>query len=206
MGNQYNKKDYVGQRYGTLIVVKDTGEKQVSPSGHTKCIWLLRCDCGNEVTKTTQSLCNWAVSENKRSGAHCGCKIKRGSDSIAYEIWRAEYSDGDISFDQFIKLSQQNCFHCGSKVHDSGRIKIRTSKLRVNGTRTTKNTPTISSFQYHGLDRIDNHIGHMINNILPCCWPCNNLRGGRSLSAFLDHINKIIDNYSKKHEEESSSS
>src|SRR5438552_11130652 len=28
-----------------------------------------------------------------------------------------------------------------------------------------------------GLDRIDNHLGYMLGNVVPCCWYCNRERG-----------------------------
>lgn len=200
MGIRYNEKDYTGQRYGMLVAIRFTGKTASSPSGATKRIWLLRCDCGKEVEKTTQSLCNWqSKPEHKRDSAHCGCKNKHGAYSIAYEIYRAEYSDGDISFEKFLELSQQDCFHCGSKVCESGSNKVRRAIKVVDGKRTTTDN-VACSFQYHGLDRIDNTKGHTLDNVVPCCWSCNNLRGSRELSKFMEHLNKIVKNYKNKHE------
>lgn len=201
MGIQYNQKDYTGTRYGMLVAIKFTGRTTVSPSGSTKRIWLLQCDCGNEVEKSTQSLCNWQrLSEDKRKNVHCGCKNKHGSDSIAYEIYQAEYSDGDISFEKFFDLSQQECFHCGSKVQDSGSNKLRRQVKLINGKKIK--TDTIAcNFQYHGLDRINNDKGHTLDNIVPCCWACNKFRGNRKFFEFIEHINKIANNYKRKNEE-----
>lgn len=28
-----------------------------------------------------------------------------------------------------------------------------------------------------GCDRLDNNKGHTMNNVVPCCWKCNNIRG-----------------------------
>jgi hypothetical protein len=184
MGERYNIKDYSGQRYGKLLVICDTGEKQYSPSGCSKRIWLLKCDCGNKIKITTQSLVNWNNKTNKEN-INCGCHKKQGVESIAKEIWKSEYSDGDISFNQFLWLSQQNCFHCNSNVQNSGSIKIRKSKKKLNN----------KSFKYHGLDRIDNEKGHFLSNVVPCCAPCNFLRGKRNLFSFLNHIFKIVNNY-----------
>lgn len=198
MGKRYNEKDYTGKRYGMLVAIRFTGKTTTAPSGSTKRIWLLRCDCGKEVEKTTQSLCNWQrLPEHKRGNAHCGCQSKHGVDSIAYEIYQMEYSDGDISFEKFLELSRQECFHCGSKVQDSGSNKLRRVIKLVNGKRTT--TDNIAcSFQYHGLDCIDNSKCHTLDNVVPCCWSCNNLRGSREISAFLEQINKIVNNYNQR--------
>jgi 5-methylcytosine-specific restriction endonuclease McrA len=159
----------------------------------------LRCDCGREIKRTTQSLCNWArLAPDKRMRAHCGCKNKHGAESIALEIFESEYSDGDISFEKFIELSQQSCFHCGCTVDETGRTKTRRSSKRSNGKRSIKDSQVISEFKYHGLDRIDNNKGHTLDNVVPCCWECNKLRGSRDLSSFLQHITKIVENNKKK--------
>jgi len=198
MGVIFNQKDYTGKRYGMLVVVRFTGKTTISPSGATKRIWLLRCDCGKEVEKTVQSLCNWQrLPDDKRKNANCGCQNKHGTDSVAYEIYQSEYSDGDISFDKFLELSQQDCYHCGGKVQDTGSNKVRRVTKLIDGKRTVTEE-VACSFQYHGLDRIDNNKGHYLNNTVPCCAPCNYLRGDRDLPAFLEHITKIVDNHRKK--------
>lgn len=197
MGERFNRKNFVGQRYGKLVVICDTGERQTSSSGSSKIIWLLQCDCGNEIKRTTQSLCNWDKNFN-RDKAHCGCLTKTGSISIAYEIYRAEYSDGDISFESFLKLSQEDCHHCGSKVQNSGSIKVRRPQIVIDGKRFNKENATPTAFQYHGLDRIDNDKGHTMDNIVTCCAPCNYLRGSRNYNDFIDHVIRISNNHNSR--------
>lgn len=198
--SQYNEKNYAGQRYGMLVALHYTGERAVSPSGKTKRIWLLRCDCGKEIKRTVQSLCNWSrLSEDKRSNAHCGCKNKYGDESVAYEVYKMSYDDGDITFDNFVELSQQDCFHCGSNVKISGMTQKRFADKRHNG-KKIKTDIINASFQYHGLDRIDNNRGHTLDNVVPCCWSCNNLRGNRNINDFLNHISRIVENYNKRNE------
>lgn len=43
----YNKKDYIGQRFGKLVVVADTTPK-MQPSGQTKRQVICDCDCGTK--------------------------------------------------------------------------------------------------------------------------------------------------------------
>lgn len=46
-----------------------------------------------------------------------------------------------------------------------------------------------------GLDRIDSDKGYVIDNVVPCCWFCNQSKGTRTQDEFLNKISKIY----KKH-------
>jgi hypothetical protein len=53
-----------------------------------------------------------------------------------------------VTFEQFCELREKPCFYCGGSLPEYG----------------------------HGLDRIDNDRGYEMDNILPCCFPCNKHR------------------------------
>lgn len=62
----HNKKDYVGQRFGRLVVVADT-EPKIQPSGQTKRQVICDCDCGTKgVVVRLECLKNGST-------ASCGC-------------------------------------------------------------------------------------------------------------------------------------
>lgn len=46
-----------------------------------------------------------------------------------------------------------------------------------------------------GLDRIDNSIGYSLTNVVPCCWPCNEAKGGRTREEYLLQCNKVASRY-----------
>jgi len=45
-----------------------------------------------------------------------------------------------------------------------------------------------------GIDRVDNSKGYESKNCVPCCSLCNTMKLNRSVSDFLSHIQKIINN------------
>jgi hypothetical protein len=57
--------DRVGEKYGNLVVVEDSGEK----NKRNKILWLCRCDCGNEILLGSEQL--------SRGKTSCGCVAKR---------------------------------------------------------------------------------------------------------------------------------
>lgn len=44
------------------------------------------------------------------------------------------------------------------------------------------------TFVYNGLDRIDNALGHSVENVVTCCWRCNKAKGEMSQREFLNWI------------------
>jgi hypothetical protein len=40
----------------------------------------------------------------------------------------------------------------------------------------------------NGLDRVDNARGYESGNVVPCCDPCNRMKGTLSREAFLEHV------------------
>ena len=66
-----------------------------------------------------------------------------------------------IDYQLFDSLFNEPCFYCGG--------------LRINA----------------GLDRIDNSIGYTPDNIRPCCWPCNRMKGASTEEEFLTRCRAI---------------
>lgn len=65
----------------------------------------------------------------------------------------------DISFDDFEKNIKSFCLYCKGPLPETG----------------------------HGFDRIDNSVGYLIENVVPCCTHCNMLRSGR-----LTHLEMLV--------------
>lgn len=64
MSNVYKKKDLVGNRYGWLTVIEDSGKRR----GHS-ILWRCKCDCGGEILAVRSQLQNGIVTD-------CGCIAK----------------------------------------------------------------------------------------------------------------------------------
>ena len=49
-----------------------------------------------------------------------------------------------------------------------------------------------NNFLYNGLDRINNNIGYLESNVVPCCFICNKMKGVLNEGKFMEHLNKIF--------------
>lgn len=182
--NQKLLQDSLGKKFGRLTVIEDAGVTAKNNKRLVKCL----CDCGIEKIIKLSLLRNG----NTKS---CGCfrkeiaipktkiiqniMIERGlweSDDLvatAKKIWNQRYNDGDISFNEFLSLSKQDCFYCG--------------KSPSNNALTRKE----NYFTYNGLDRVDNKQGHNKNNVVPCCYYCNISKSDRTSEDFLIWIKTL---------------
>lgn len=72
-----NAKNISGQRFGKLTAIKKLDEKF---DWSDSCVWLCKCDCGNEIKVTVSSL----TSKNTQS---CGCQNHSlGVENIKYRL------------------------------------------------------------------------------------------------------------------------
>jgi hypothetical protein len=163
------KRDYTGLVYGRLTALRDTGAYHTTQSGNKKKIWEFQCACGNICQKMIEKVTHgWVKS--------CGClrSTRTQLQGLQHSIY-GDYADGDLIEEDFVWLSQQPCQWCG---------KWRPS------TRTHRFNKEVS-WDYHGLDRLDNNLPHHRDNVVPCCWICNEFRGNKSVPEFLELIQDI---------------
>jgi hypothetical protein len=169
-------KDLTGKRFGRLIVIKRMSNRGI----HT--YWWCKCDCDREKEICGSSLRNGYTTS-------CGCYRKEKT-SIAVglsskkRVYRS-YKKGskkrnfsfELTFEQFLELTQQDCYYCGSKPFNNCNDK------KSNG-----------NFIYNGIDRIDSNKGYEIGNCVSCCRICNNAKRDLTYEKFIEWVQKISGN------------
>ena len=172
--------ELIGKKFGRLTVVSEYGRNKAM-----NVVWLCSCDCGNCTTVTTALL----NTGNTRS---CGClqkdfyknnTMEKGS-AMAHRVYRRYKRNADsgnrnfsIAYEDFLLVVKKNCYYCN------------------NPPSNTANDPGCNGeFIYNGIDRVDNTKGYIIDNIVPCCGPCNVAKNNMSLEQFKDLITRIYNN------------
>lgn len=148
--------------------------------------FLCVCTCGN--LKTIKAYC-LLKGEYKSCGE---CLFNNPSLSSAKRLFKERYNDGNLTFEEFYKLSQMNCFYCNRAPEQvyNGYIfkKKKVSQFaKING-----------DFIYNGLDRVDNNKGHDLNNLVPCCKVCNYGKRDMSSQDFKQWIVSIYNHWGNK--------
>jgi len=178
MGKLINLK---GKKFGRLTVIK---RAENNKWGYTR--WLCKCDCGNEKVVDGNSLRNGHTKS-------CGCLRKdliRGSNKerslplglanmriiMSLYKWQAKKRGHkwELTEEQFKNITQKNCFYCGAPPSNISR------RNKTNG-----------NYTYNGLDRVDNTKGYTIDNVVPCCFICNQAKHKLTIQEFKDWIERI---------------
>ena len=175
--------DLIGQKFGRLTVIK-----RVYPNNRWgQLIWLCKCDCGIE-----KNICGYQfINGNTKS---CGClqrehmrnlglhrKLDLGLANMhnIINVYKAKAKrkgyEYKLTEEQFKELTQKDCFYCGTKPNNMANNKQYTS----------------GEYIYNGIDRIDNNKGYTIDNVVPCCFVCNERKKAMSLQEFQDWIEKV---------------
>lgn len=165
------KVNLLGKTYGHVVVIQ---ERENDERGVR---WLCKCVCGKELVKYAQDL-------KRGRSISCGCSHgNRKYDPVkssAVRIFKSNYADTDMTPEQFIELSRQNCYYCGAP--PSNKFKDICGAI----------------FIYNGLDRVDSSLPHLLSNCVPCCYVCNKMKWDLSQEEFLSRMKRILNNLDAK--------
>lgn len=160
----------IDQKFGRLTVIS---RSENSKTGISR--WNCVCECGNKTTVFSSCL----KTGNTRS---CGClnfldDRSLSSKNFIYYVYKRHAKNRSLrfllSFEEFIKLTQQNCNYCGSPPKNF--LKMKNAQ---------------EGFTYNGIDRINNNEGYVQGNIVPACWDCNWAKSDLSEEDFVLWIRK----------------
>ena len=191
----------IGQKFSRLTVIKKHS------SDKSRCSkYLCKCDCGkmsvvlgtNLTTKHTTSCGCYNSEEIKKRNRH-----KIGESSFnklerAYIVSAKERKGGieySLSTEQFRSLIQQNCYWCGKEPRLQNRY-YNFDGTRTKGSLTCEEWASLQWIRANGIDRINNSIGYTMENCVPSCTNCNEMKMDRTEQEFISHAYDIV-----KHQE-----
>lgn len=168
--------DYVQEH---LTVISEPYSVRKSSKSSFRCVDCL-CACGNVAQVSLPRL---GLGKAKS----CGCLSRAVMESniSKYEAgFRAtlrvyKYAakerglDFSLSEDCFKELTQSQCTYCGQ---EPSQFQTR-----------------FSEFKYNGIDRVDNSLGYVEGNCVPCCKLCNRMKDVMSVEEFKGHVKPILD-------------
>lgn len=184
----------IGEIFERLIVIEKVGIV------NDRNVFLCQCNCGNFSN---------VIGTNLRRGhtKSCGClSIEKAKDTRRSDIGESSFNNFEYSYirsaktrdnieysllrEEFRFLVVQNCFWCGENPKPYNRY------FNTDGTRNTSNTSDEWAEQQwinvNGIDRLDNEKGYTINNCVPCCTDCNEMKMDRVEEEFISQVYKIV--------------
>ena len=90
----------------------------------------------------------------------------------------------EIDLQTFYTFSQLPCFYCGVEKSNTYNIYLKDKKA-------SQKAKDGAYLKFNGIDRINNKLRHIINNIVPCCKYCNRAKNNLTLEEFNEWIIKV---------------
>lgn len=103
--------------------------------------------------------------------------IENKAVSHFYQDLKNREQNFSVSKKDVADLMFRNCFYCNIK--PSNALKIKLTKYS-----------SVQVVNYSGLDRVDNNLGYLTNNVVPCCAVCNCSKRDLELYDWLDWVNR----------------
>ena len=175
----------VGRKFGKLTV---TALSHRGKAGNV--FWFTKCDCGNTICVSRNDL----KKGEKKGTNSCGCMTSywRASQkkyepriSSARSVFR-RYKDGDLTFDDFMILTQQPCSYCQRELSNVANV---FAQNRKSGKHRQESIDQ-GNFVYNGLDRLDSKLPHNKNNVIPCCKWCNHAKSDMTPEEFQNWLKR----------------
>ena len=167
-------KEMVGQKFGRLTVIERVGSNKGGDA-----TWLCACECGNETVVTGANLrsggtrscgCSSFLPEGEASFNQIFSSMKHGAKRRKHE-WQ-------LTKEQMRTLTQQPCHYCGAEPNQGNYSSAR------NGV-----------YLYNGLDRVNNDLGYIIDNVVPCCGTCNAAKNTQTIEQFKTWIHAVNEHF-----------
>lgn len=182
--------DITGKRFGKWQVIGRASIPDNIIAKTKKAYWLCKCDCG-----TVRIVMGSDIRAGK--SLSCGCasyatlkQMLTGKPSLSRKpegvslfnsilsVYKAAARKRNLVFEltdnEFRVLINSNCHYCG---------------IAPSTVKTVKNL--IGSYTYNGVDRLDNTVGYLTYNCVPCCKMCNRAKYILSEQEFLDWVERV---------------
>lgn len=179
--------DLTGKRFGKQICIAWMGSEVTDTKlNKKKSLWVVECDCGNiKVSRgaaiVRRESCGCiGIEKTKIFNTTTKTKVSYISFSGLWQAYKASAKKRgycfELSKDQFMELTTKNCHYCD-------QIPSMVRKPRTKG--------KIPAYYHNGLDRINNDVGYIHSNVVPCCKFCNIAKQSYTEEYFLNKIKMI---------------
>ena len=168
-------KDYTGQKFNMLTAFDSLAKIKTSIFGFPM-----------RLRKRKRSISTMSIEKLSRSSRADALPIEniQESEAIQYSCYAESYSDGDLTFEEFVKISQKPCLYCGKLAKDSNCRKTRV-KPKVKKILKSKNLDTMDWIE------LITQKPHMKDNVVPCCFRCNSWKQNLTFKEFKTIIGRI---------------
>lgn len=184
----HKKPTILGRTFGRLTPISYIGVRS-DGSG----LWQCKCSCGNQKQATTSAL-------NGGFAKSCGClyqdtRAQLGRYRTPKGARRPQAAKEGTAFRKLLSTYRESAARNGRQFELTDAVfrLLTSSPCSYCGQLPSKPARSFAGevYLYNGIDRKLNQFGYTFENCVPCCWPCNRLKGSRNIEEFLGHVRQI---------------
>lgn len=184
--------DLAGKRFERLLVLERVPSNRKNGGGIWKCL----CDCGNisfpgtaELNSGNTKSCGcYGRDNNRTSPEHLTVTEKFHAYKSSAKVRKLDFQ---MTRERFKELIFSKCYYCGRVPYSEKKLYKRDkSGMSIEG-----------SIMSNGIDRVNNDVGYIEGNMVPCCTECNFLKGIYDYDYFCNLITMIANNLKGASEE-----
>jgi hypothetical protein len=209
-----SRKQYIGEKFGKLLVIKPNGHYVYPNKIKTDPRWECLCDCG-KTTTVRQSNLN---SGNTRS---CGCLVVEWMSNLGktygrnnaqsrmvdtvQQFWdayikiyqkgaRSRNYDWSLCREDVIRIVGSDCHYCSAAPRPNFTTKQQYyAGARKHNCKVDEDYANTKVVNTNGIDRVDNTKGYTTDNVVPCCKLCNYAKSAMAVDEFESWILRAAD-------------
>lgn len=182
-----SKRDNLtGRVYGDLEVLRYDGYR------NNRTYWITRCKCGREAPVSSTSMKSGSVKSclpcsgrkhqqttlNRAYLSHKRSALDRGMEPLPRSEWD--------------RIIVQKCHYCGKRETRNAIKSVRNSNPRL---KVAVKDDYLWDVQMVGVDRKDPSKEYSVDNCLPCCSLCNQIKMDLTYDEFKTHIAEIYTHF-----------
>ena len=141
------------------------------------------CNCGQEFTLSR----DYDIYDTSQLRCYT-CKRDVAPDAGERAVYKRVKSDATragreftLPFEWFKHMIHAPCHYCGAEDRNS-----------INVASKTPGRFLVKDFRYNGLDRLNNDLGYVIQNCVPCCFICNRAKNSMVYQDFIQWIDDMV--------------
>lgn len=160
--------DESGKVYGRWTVVRRANSKSLAA------LWVCRCTCG-----TMGIVRGWCLRNG--SSKSCGCWTELKANPLP---------EGDAGKNRVLSNSKRNAVQRGYawNLKDVFALKLFEGDCHYCGVAPTQEC---NGFFYNGIDRVNNALGYVADNVVSCCGICNSAKNNQTETQFLRWVERV---------------
>ncbi len=194
----------IGERFNKLVAIKPG--KIIRVAKTIRRYWFFRCDCEQIKELDIRSVktqlvksCGCLKSEPTRSN-RIHCRKPPGETSFNFLFYACKAAannrnniDFNLTPEQHKQIILQACYYCGTLPSPFNVYLKKDGTFRRNAGHkdVMDDTIELAWIYINGVDRVNNDMGYFVENCVPCCFDCNEMKNNRIENDFISHVNKI---------------